>query len=59
MSFPDPNMPADERDDSSPIKLATYRNAKSTAIIAASLLIPFGTVLVALNVSGTLEIVYG
>ena len=42
MSFNNPNARAP--DENSPFRLAAYRDAKSTAITAASLLIPFGTV---------------
>ena len=44
MSSTNPNTPPDDNETSSPVKLAAYRDAKSRAIIAASLLIPFGTV---------------
>lgn len=44
MSLSDSNLPTDEDDVHSTAKLAPYRDAKTAAIIAASLLIPFGTV---------------
>lgn len=44
MSSINSNTPPDEGESNSPVKLAAYRNTKSRAIIAASLLIPFGTV---------------
>lgn len=44
MSHSDLNFSADENNARDSAKLAAYRDTKTTAIIAASLLIPFGTV---------------
>lgn len=44
MSLPDPKFHANKSVGHKPIKLAPYRDAKTAAIIAASLLIPFGAV---------------
>ena len=44
MSLTNSNVPPDGKVFGPPGKLAPYRDAKTTAIIAASLLIPFGTV---------------